>query len=387
MKLLACLGLLAGLAAAQEPAARVIGEVTAVDAGAGQIALKPDAGAPVAVSLTPSTLFLRVAPGEKDLKKASRITLKDVVAGDRVLARGRMADGKLQAASIVVMSKADLARKHEADRAEWQRRGLAGTVTAVDAASHEISISIGPSEGGRSAILGAANASFRRYAPGSVRFSDAQPSSFEQVQVGDQLRALGDKNADGTRVQAEEIVFGSFRSIAAQVKTVNTADGEIRATDLESKKPIVIHVASDTQLRRMPPMIAQMLAQRLGGGSGAGFGGRPEGGRVPGAAGGPPAGGPQQGWRPSGGGPAGGTPPNNGGPNGGRRPDFQQMLERMPVLTLTELKPGDAIILSATRSNQPAEVTAITLLAGVEPLLSSGESSITGMWNFEIGMP
>ncbi len=378
MKLLACLGLLAGLAVAQEPVARAIGEVTAVDAGAGQIALKPDTGAPVAVFLTPNTLFLRVAPGEKDLKKASRITLKDVVAGDRVLARGRMAEGKLQAASIVVMSKADLARKHEADRAEWQRRGLAGTVTAVDPASHEITIAISPREAGRSAILSAANASFRRYAPGSVRFSDAQPSSFERVEVGDQLRVLGDKNADGSRVQADEIVFGSFRSIAAQVKTVNTADGEIRATDLESKKPIVIHVAGDTQLRRMPPMVAQMLAQRREGGSAWH---PPAGGP-----GGPPAGGPPQGWRPSGGGPGGATPPN-GGPNGGRRPDFQQMLERMPVLTLAELKPGDAIILSATRSAQPAEVTAITLLAGVEPLLTSGESSITGMWNFEIGMP
>ena len=51
--------------------------------------------------------------------------------------------------------------------------------------------------------------------------------------------------------------------------------------------------------------------------------------------------------------------------------DFQDMLERMPPLKLDELKPGDAIMLSATNGADPASVTAINVLAGVEPLLTA----------------
>lgn len=359
MKGLLYVCLAAVLGAQQPPAAadRAIGEVTAVDAAARQIALKPDSGPALTVTLADNTVFLRVPPGEKDLKKATRIALADIGPGDRVYARGRLGqDGKLAASAVIAMTKADLARKHEADRAEWQRRGTAGTITALDPAAKEITIAIGPREAGHTAVIAASGAQFRRYAPGSIRFSEAQPSSFDQLAAGDQLRVLGEKNADGSRIQAEEVVFGSFRNLAALVKSVDPASGEVRATDLETKKPVLIRVSPDSLLRRMPPMMAQMMAQRRA---------------RPGAAAGPPA---QRQW----------------GPGNGRggRPDFQQMLERMPALTLGELKPGDAVILSATRGSEPALLTAIALVAGVEPLLSgTPDPQLGGVWNFEIGMP
>ena len=68
------------------------------------------------------------------------------------------------------------------------------------------------------------------------------------------------------------------------------------------------------------------------------------------------------------------------------------MLERMPAVTLAELKKGDALVISSSRGNNPAEVTALTLLAGVEPLLSAaprmaGGNVNAGSWNLDIGMP
>ena len=64
---------------AQAPApavsvSRVIGEVTAVNASGGQITLKTDKGDTVEVQLGDKTLYLRVPPGEKDLKKAVKMT-------------------------------------------------------------------------------------------------------------------------------------------------------------------------------------------------------------------------------------------------------------------------------------------------------------------------
>src|SRR6266545_2413813 len=114
-------------AQAPAPAGRVIGEVTEVDAGRHEIAMKSDKGDAVKVTLAGKTLFLQVPPGETDLKKAIRTSLYDIAAGDRVLARGAVSeDGKSVAATaIIVMSKTDLAQMHQRRREEGQK-GVAG---------------------------------------------------------------------------------------------------------------------------------------------------------------------------------------------------------------------------------------------------------------------
>jgi len=361
---------------------RVSGEVTAVTAAAHEIALKPDSGGAVTVKLTEKTVYLRVPLGEKDLKNATPIHLEDIVVGDRILARGRMTEdhGSVEAARVLVMARADVAKKAAADRAEWQKRGTAGAVTATNPASREITISVGPRETARLVTVEApASVTFRRYAPDSVRFTDAQPSSFEALSVGDHLRVLGDRNADGSRIKAEEVVFGAFRNIAGQIKAVDATAGEIRVTDLETKKPVLIRVKADSMLRRMPEGIAAMIARRLQAAA--------NGGASPSAQGQPGQGGGAAQWqRGEGGGPGG---PGGAGPRG-QRGDFQQMLERMPALTLAELKPGDALIISSTKGADPTEATAIVVVAGVEPLLAnaSGGPAMGGLGNalnFEVG--
>jgi Cu/Ag efflux protein CusF len=332
---------------------RAIGEVTAVNAAAHEIALKLDGGGAITVKLTDKTVYLRVPPGEKDLKNATRIALDEVAAGDRVYARGAMSEDRksIEAVRVIAMTKADLARKHEADRAEWQKRGTAGTVTAVDPAAREITISVGPREDARAVIVEApASTALRRYAPDSVRFADAQPSSFAALKVGDRLRVLGDRSADGSRIRAEEIVFGAFRNIAGLVKSVDPATGEIRVTDLETKQPVLVRTNADSMLRRIPQAMATMIARRRE--MAAGGGEAPRG-------------------------------PRNGA-------DFQQALERMPALTLAEIKPGDALIISSTKGADAAQVTAIVVVAGVEPLLASSSASpglggLGGALNFEVG--
>jgi hypothetical protein len=371
-----------GLAQSASPAGgqvagRVIGVVTAVNTAAKEIALAPDGGGAITVKLTDRTVYLRVPPGEKDLKKAVRIALGDISAGDRVYARGPMPEDRksIEAAQVIVMTRADLARKHEADRAEWQKRGTAGLVTAISPGSREITISSGPRETARVVTVEApAETRFRQYAPDSIRFADAQPSSFDALKTGDHLRVLGDRGADGSRIKAEEIVFGAFRNVAGQVKSVDVAAGEVRVTDLETRKPLLVRVNADSMLRRMPPALAAMMARRR---EMAANGGAP-------AAEPPGPGGPPRQW-----------PRNDGGaprgPRGGM--DFQQALERMPALTLAELKPGDAIVISSTSGADPSQVTAIVVVAGVEPLLAGTSQGgprlggASGALDFEIGLP
>jgi hypothetical protein len=392
------------LAHAQAPAAkldRVIGEVTAIAAGAKQITVKSDAGAVVTASLDDKTVYWRVPPGEKDLKKATHIALESVAVGDRAFVRGHMADDQksIAATAVVIMTKAELAQKQERDREEWKRRGLAGPVTAINPETKEVTISTRTHEGPKPVVVEALEkADFRRYTSESVRFSDAKPGTFADLKVGDQMRVLGDKNPEGTRIKAEAIVSGSFRNIAGVIKSIDASANEIQLTDLVAHKPVKIRISPDTAMRRLPPSMATMLARREGGGPGgpgaggpAGAGTRREGASTAEGIPGPPRpDGAKREDRPGAGGP---RPEQAQGPGGGMRRggvDFQDMLERMPPLKLAELKAGDAIMLSATNGADPASVMAINVLAGVEPLLTAapqGGQQIFGAWNFDIGLP
>lgn len=65
------------------------------------------------------------------------------------------------------------------------------------------------------------------------------------------------------------------------------------------------------------------------------------------------------------------------------------MMERMPAINLTELKTGDALIIASTEGRKSGEVTAITVLAGVEAILtapSRNRQSVLGSWNLDTGM-
>ena len=55
--------------------------------------------------------------------------------------------------------------------------------------------------------------------------------------------------------------------------------------------------------------------------------------------------------------------------------DLAQALEKVPPLPIAELNKGDAILISSSAGADPSRVNAISLVAGVEPLLTkaSGE--------------
>src|SRR5262245_58411702 len=206
------------LAAAQPPptpSKNVVGEVTAIDVSAKQIQVRADDGASYTVAIDDNTSYLRLPLGEKDLKKATKIAFADVAVGDRVLA-----PKTTPARTVIIMTKADVTRKHEQDRAEWQKRGIAGIVTALNADAKEISINTHGRDA-KTVVIEAAKATFRRYPQDSVRFADAKPSSFAEIQVGDTVRALGEKNEDGSRYKAEELLSGAFQTIAGTVNSVN----------------------------------------------------------------------------------------------------------------------------------------------------------------------
>jgi len=386
-----------------------VGDIVSVDAAAKTLQIRTATGATWTVTLTDKTVCASIPAGETDMKKATPVALADVKPGDRALARGEAGTGEntIVARTVVVMTKSELAQKQAHDRADWLRRSVAGTVTAVDSAQNTIAISTQSREGPKPVVVQVSPATqYRRYAPDSIKFADALPSKLADIQVGDQVRALGDKNEDGTRVTAEQIVSGAFRTFAGTVIAADPGAGTVQVTDLQTNKPVTVHVNQETLERRLPDWAAMMLARRLNGGApgapGAAGGPAGAGGgqwQRAGAGGAPGAGGAGQ-WqqRPGGGGGwqgAGGNggPGGPGGPGGRGQFDMQQMLERMPAFTLADLKKGDALVISSNRGVKTGDVNAFTLLSGVEPLLmaatraAGGGSVNAGSWNLDIGMP
>lgn len=369
-------------------ATRVIGEVKTIDTAGKQITLKTDAGSIVTVVLSEATTYMRLPPGETTMAKATKIALADVGEGDRVMATGKVAEDRksVPARALVVMSKSDIAKKQEQERAEWRRRGILGVIAALKPDTKEITITTstrtptGPQQ--QPVIIPVADkVDMKRYAPDSIKFSDAKTSTFDELKVGDQLRALGEKSTDGTHFTAERVVTGAFRTVGGTVTAIDAATGEIRINDLQTKKPLTVVIKSDSVLRKFEMGGGMMMggggrgpgAGNPGGGQGAATqGGQPSQGSAQasnkppqGASSAPSAGG--QGGGPGG---AGGGQGSGGGRFGGGGFNLQDMLDRMPIIALSDIKVGDTIIVSSTKGADPTRLTAITLVNGADTLLS-----------------
>ncbi len=343
---------------ATSPAAISLGTVKSISGNS--ITLTTDAGTQVNVTVLPDAKFVRTASDHKDLQGATPIQLSDVQPGDRMLARGKLADDNktVFASSVVVMKREDIAQKQEQDQEDW-RRGVSGVVKAIDPAAQTITISTGGLAAKTIVVQISKATVIRRYSPDSIKFDDAKPGAFDQIKVNDQLRARGDRGADGSQLTAREIVTGTFRNIAGTVSSTDAANNTVTISDLLSKKPVTVKIGTDSQLHKLPQMMAMGIAARLKGttASASGPATAAPGTHAP----------PQQGaWQRPDGSAAGG----NGAPRG----DFQQMLNRMPAVAIADLQKGDAVILVTTEGSENSQPTAITLLTGVEPILTAAPS-------------
>lgn len=365
---------------APNPATRPVGTIKSITGKT--IVLTTNAGPEVTVQVQDDARLVRVEPGEKDLKNAAPLQLQDLQAGDRILVRGTMADdGKtVLGASIIAIKSADIAAQQAHERDEWQRHGVGGLVKSLDTAGGAITISTNALGVAKDVTVQTSKQTvLRRYAPNSVKFDDAKPAPIDQIKVGDQLRARGARNQDGTQLTADEVVSGTFRNIAGTVSSIDASTGTITVMDLVAKKPVMVKVMADTQLRKLSPAIAQGIALRLKGGVADAPAGTA--GTAPGSAPAKPADAASGGQTGGQGGQAGGAGRTGGAAGGARGGDLSQMLSRMPAATLADLQKGDAVMIVTTEGTQEGGATAITLLAGVEPLLqASGASSILTPW-------
>ncbi len=316
-----CLLSVAVLGAQSAPSQPVLGTVTGFQIPTLEIGVQPDHGAPVFLKFGPETQVLRVPPGDRTLDHAQPASLTDIAPGDRVLVS--FVSGLDDARRIVVVSSTEIARRNQAVRQDWQAHGVSGLVASTGTGQitldqptpqgpHTITIAVTP------------KTLIRRYAPDSVNFADARPSSLSDIAVGDQLQARGVKNETGTSLAAAEIVFGTFLTKIGAITAIRRQAGEIEIQDLAAKQPVTIRLTADSRLKMLPDLHQAFRAMMS-------------------------------------------APAHQ--PAADPRTEIARIIERLPPASLDDLKVGSTIIVTSTRGQTPGEITAITLLANADGLI------------------
>lgn len=307
----------AGILLAQQKT--VLGTVTKFKIDTLELGIQSDSGEPVFLKVGPETQVVQIPPGERDLRQAKVAKVTDIMLNDRIMVS--FVDGLSEARRIVLIAADDITRRNEAERLDWQRRGISGNVAEVSPEQIVVEIRT-PNGAVRKTITVTSKTAIRRYAPDSVKFTDATASSLSEMRKGDQVKLRGDP-------LAEVIVFGTFESHVGTVTAVNREAGDIQMQDMASKKTITVHLNADSHLRMMPDM-RKMFASMFSRGTHGGGGG-------------------------------------DGEPSGPG--DLAQRMDRLPVARIDDIKVGGAVIVSSTRGAAPDRVTAIMVLANADGLL------------------
>lgn len=349
--------LLASPFALAQAASRFLGTITAINGTT--LTVKPAQGDARQVEVPATAQLKRIEPGQTSLSSAVDMKFEELAVGDRVLVNlDPNSTGSVpQAVRVIAIKQQDVAQKQQEETEAWQH-GVGGLVKSVDPSSGVIIVTSGAGPTLKVITVHTTPQTIlKRYAPASVSFADAKPAPISAIQPGDQLRARGTKNDEGTEIAADAVVSGSFRNVSGTILSIDAANSTLVVKDLATKKPVTVRFTPQTQMRRLPDRMAQMLAARLkGAAAGAGHE-RPQGGNAEG--------------------------PGAGQQRGG---DLQQFLNRAPVIQLSDLQKGEAVMLVSTQG--ASDVTAITLLAGVEPLLEAPASQdLLSNWSMGSSAP
>jgi hypothetical protein len=340
-------------------ASLVSGEIKEISAD--KIALQTADGMIEAV-LSDKTVYKRSLP--ENPKTMVESSFSEIGVGDKVVVSGFFAADKksIPVRTVYLMKKSDIAQKQTKEQGEWRTRGVSGKVSAINQTTKEITITTPGLMGAKTTILTPKDSvEFLRYAQDSVSYNEAKKSSIVEISIGDSIRAIGDKSEDGATFKAEKILTGAFQTVAGTITAVNAEKGEVTINNIQTKKDVTIVVGKNALLKQFPADMAQRMAQaQMMMASGGGNMIRPPQG----------AGNQQTNQNPQ-------QNPNQTG-GGNRGGSLDDMLERFPTISVADLKVGQMIAVSSSKSANAERITAIKLVSGVEPFLKTPQMATGG---------
>ena len=355
------IGLTASVNAQGVKPSAISGEVASIDSA--KIIIKTPTGDVEAV-LSDATKYMSVPPDNPKLSAAVPAAFADISVGDKVLVTGILSDDKktLPAKAVYLMSKSAIAERQTNFLEDWKKRGTYGTVVNYNPQTNIITMAVRGFGGERQInVKPKADVEYYRYPPNSIEIvlTSSTRSKVTDIELNDQIRVLGNKNADGTEIEAEKIVTGSFKQSGGKIKAINLEKNELIITDLSTNKDVAVTVTGNSILKQFPAEMASRIAMMQAGGGQGGF-------RPPTQGGGQTQ--PQQNPQTPGSG-AGQGGFRAGGGGGGGIDD-----SRFPNIKLSDLKVGEAIGILSSKTADQNQVTAIKIFSGVEPFIQLAQA-------------
>lgn len=179
------------------------------------------------------------------------------------------------------------------------------------------------------------------------------------------MLARGTRSADGNDLTADAVVSGGFRNLSGAISSVNAAQNTLTLKDVTTKQNFTVTITPDSEVRKLSTQEANMLAARMKAANGA------NGASGSNATGQETAQGNGRGFG------RGGRFGGRGGGGG----DLSQVIARAPKVTLADLQKGDAVMIVSTAGNSSGDVSAIQVVAGVEPILDAAPSASLPAWD------
>jgi hypothetical protein len=346
----------------------ISGEVGSID---GEKIVLKTANGDIEAVLSDKTQYFRVPPENPTLKAAVASTVSEIGVGDKLLVTGILSDDKksIPAKAVYLMSKSAIAERQTNFLEDWKKRGTYGKVVRYDPQTKVITISTRSFGVEKTiAVKPKDNAEFYRYQPNSIEIelNNSTRSKLTDIDINDEIRVLGNKNAEGTEIEAEKIVSGSFKQSGGTIKAINFEKNEIIISDFQTKKDISIVVSDHSILKQFPAEMAQRMAMMQAGGGGGQGGFRPPtqgGGQTT------PQPATQQNTKTP------GQTPGGAGQGGGFRAGGGIDDSRFQNIKLTDLKVGEMIGVLSSKNPDPTRITAIKLFSGVEPFIKMSQAA------------
>ncbi len=146
---------------------------------------------------------------------------------------------------------------------------------------------------------------------------------------------------------------GAFRILNGTIVSISPDGKEFAIRDLATKKPVTVVLNESSAIHKLPPEMAARLAQH------ASAGARP---------GAPPRANPEAA--------SGNEHPAMRRAGGG---DISAMIDRLPRISLADLKPGEAVVISGVLDGAGgSQLIASNVIAGVEPILQAAPARRQG---------
>ena len=325
----------------------VYGKILEISQEKHQLLIQSSKGEKINAIVDDSTVFKQVPAGETSLRNAVSISFDQVGVNDNAFVRGRTLDAStVLARQIIVVRRADIIEMQDQNREQWATRGISGIVSQVDSQAKKIAVQIKASNR-TITVLPTTLTVFHRYKINAVNLNDFESSNLESIKTGDQIRALGNLNSDGSEFVPEEIFTGSFKTTVGKVVSINSPANELVIKELSGPRTITVKISSDSNIRRLNSDSIKNLT----------------------------------------------VAPSNGANNSSAPkatsavPSYNltALLKNSPKILIADIKAGETIAVASASETESTSIFGITVVCGIE-LLNAQQSSNASKKQFDLGV-